>query len=302
MKLPPMNALRAFEAVSRHLSVSKAAEELCVSQGAVSQQIRNLEDHLGREMFIRTPQSFSLSEEGEAFAVVVQKALAEISVAAGEVTRTKSRRTLTISMSPNFAVKWLMPRLGRFYRAYSDISVALDQSVRLVTFQNDGIDAGIRSGDGNFDDLNSVLLFHPQIFAVASPGYIAEYGKLESLTEPGRHCLIDHQYNSKEIRAQHIHWDDIVSEDLTDPDIQHVAYPDEYQAFNAAIQGQGIALTGDYMMEEEIEAGKIEYANEQPVPARFSYYFVSPTDARPNSALIAFRDWLVTETEKYRNR
>ena len=106
MKLPPMNALRAFEAVSRHLSVSKAAEELCVSQGAVSQQIRNLEDHLGREMFIRTPQSFSLSEEGEAFAVVVQKALAEISVAAGEVTRTKSRRTLTISMSPNFAVKW----------------------------------------------------------------------------------------------------------------------------------------------------------------------------------------------------
>ena len=301
MKLPPMNALRAFEAVSRHLSVSKASEELCVSQGAVSQQIRNLEDHLGREMFIRSPHAFSLSDEGEAFAVVVQKALAEIASAAAEVTRTKSRRTLTISMSPNFAIKWLMPKLGGFYREYSDISVSLDQSVRLVTFKNDGIDAGIRSGDGKFDDLDNVPLFHPQIFAVASPAYITKYGKLESLAQPGKHCLIDHQYASKEVRALHIHWEDVVSGDLADPDIQHVTYPDEYQAFNAAIQGQGIALISAHMIEEEIETGIIEYANEQPIPARFSYYFVSPTDARPNSALIAFRDWLVAETEKYRN-
>jgi LysR family glycine cleavage system transcriptional activator len=300
MKLPPMNALRAFDAVSRHLSVSKAADELCVSQGAVSQQIRNLEDHLGREMFIRSPHSFSLSEEGEAFAVVVQKALAEISSAAGDVARTKSHRTLTISMSSNFAVKWLMPKLGGFYKEFSDISVALDQSVRLVTFKNDGVDAGIRFGDGDYADLDSVLLFHPKIYAVASPTYIAENGKLESLAKPGKHFLIDNLYDSKEVRAQHIHWEDIVSEVLTDPDAQHIAYPDGYQALNAAILGQGIALVSDYMIEEEIEAGIIEYANEQPIPARFSYYFVSPTDVRPNSALIAFRDWLVGETKRYR--
>ncbi len=301
MKLPPMNALRAFEAVSRHLSVSKAADELCVSQGAVSQQIRNLEDHLGREMFIRSPHSFSLSEEGEAFAVVVQKALAEIASAAGDVARTKSHRTLTISMPQNFAVKWLMPKLGGFYKEFSDISVALDQSIRLVTFKNDGVDAAIRFGDGDYDDLDSVLLFHPQMYAVASPTYIAENGKLESLAKPGKHSLIYSQHSSKEVRAQHIHWEDVVSEDLIHSDNQHVTYPDEYQAFNAAIQGQGIALITGHMIEEEIEAGIIEYANEQPTPARFSYYFVSPTDARPNSALIAFRDWLVGETKKYRN-
>jgi len=300
MKLPPMNALRAFEAVSRHLSVSKAAEELCVSQGAVSQHIRNLEDHLGREMFIRTPKSFSLSEEGETFAVVVQQSLAEIALAANEVARTKSCRTLTISMSPNLAVKWLMPRLGGFYGAFADISVALDQSVGLATFKNDGIDAGIRFSDGNFDDLDSVLLFHPQLFAVASSTYIAENGKLESFAKPGRHHLIDHQYAPKDIRSQHIHWEDIVSIDLTTPDIQHLTYPDEHQAFNAAILGQGIALISDHMMEEEIRSGIIEYANQQPIPARYSYYFVSPADARPNDALIAFRDWLVAETEEYR--
>lgn len=203
-------------------------------------------------------------------------------------------------MSPNFAVKWLMPKLGRFYEGNTDISVALDQSVGLATFKNDGIDAGIRSGDGNFDDLDSVPLFRPQIFAVASPGYIAKYGKLESLAQPGKHCLLDHQYSSKEVRALHIHWEDVLSGNLTDPDIQHVTYPDEYQAFNAAMQGQGIALISAHMIEEEFETGIIEYANEQPTPARFSYYFVSPSDARPNSALIAFRDWLVVETEKYR--
>jgi LysR family glycine cleavage system transcriptional activator len=300
MKLPPMNALRAFEAVSRHLSVSKAAEELCVSQGAVSQQLRNLEDHLGRELFIRTPRSFSLSEEGEDFAIVVQRALAEIASAAGDVARTKSHRTLTISMSPNLAVKWLMPKLGGFYKAFTDVSVALDQSVGLANFKNDGVDAGIRFGDGNFDDLDSVFLFHPQLFAVASPAYIANNGKLDSLAKPGKHPLIDHQYAPKDVRAQHIHWDDIISADLTNPEIQHVDYPDEHQAFNAALQGQGIALISDHMIEEEIAAGIIEYANEQPVPALYSYYFVSPADARPNGALIAFRDWLVAETEKYR--
>jgi LysR family glycine cleavage system transcriptional activator len=113
MKLPPMNALRAFEAVSRLGSVSKAAEELCVSQGAVSQQLRNLEDHLDRELFIRTPNAFKLSEEGETFASVVQRSLGEIALAARKVARTKSRHGLTISASPIFARNWLIPNLKR---------------------------------------------------------------------------------------------------------------------------------------------------------------------------------------------
>jgi len=108
MKLPPMNALRAFEAVSRLGSVSKAADELCVSQGAVSQQLRNLEDHLGQEMFIRTPNSFTLSEDGEDFAEVVQQSLGEIALAAGKVKREKTQGTLTISTGAVLGDKWLI--------------------------------------------------------------------------------------------------------------------------------------------------------------------------------------------------
>ncbi len=301
MKLPPMNALRAFEAVSRLGSVSKAAEELCVSQGAVSQQLRNLEDHLGREMFIRAPNSFTLSEEGEAFAVVVQQSLGEIGFAAREVARTKSQRKLTISTGPSFAMKWLMPNLARFYESFPDVTVAIDKSLKLVTFQNDGIDGAIRFSDGEegFDGLDSVLLFNTQIFAVASPAYIAEHGKLESLAEPGKHRLIDEYYSTKEARALNTRWQDVVSGHQIDPEVHLEVFPDQDQALNAALLGRGIALVPSYLMEEEIESRKIDYANPEPIPAQFNCYFVSPANARPNKALNSFRDWLIDALKKF---
>ena len=300
MKLPPMNALKAFEAVSRLGSVSQAAEELCVSQGAVSQQLRNLEDHLDRELFIRTPNSFKLSEEGETYAAVVQRSLGEIAFASREVARTKTRRGLTISAGPSFAQKWLLPNLGGFYESFPDVPVVIDKNLKLVTFKNDGIDAAIRFSDGEdgFDDTDSVLLFHPQIFAVASPSYIADHGMLKSLAEPGKHHLIDGHYSSKEGGALHTKWQDVVSGNQIDPAVQHETFPDHEQVLNAAVQGRGIALLPDNLVKEEIASGKIEYANPEPIPALYKCYFVSPADARPNGDLIAFRDWLVNSLKK----
>jgi len=301
VKLPPMNALRAFEAVSRHGNVSKAADELCVSQGAVSQQLRNLEDHLGRELFIRTPNSVALSEAGETFAAVVQQSLREIAEAATEVASGSTQRSLTISVSQGFAVKWLLPNLGRFYELSPDISVVFDESVRLVTFKNDGVDAAIRFCNGEFDDLENTFLFHPQLYAVASPEYLQHHGKLESMANPGNHSLLDYQYGSKEIRDQHVHWEDVITGNRIDPGVSHETYPDEHQAFNAALQGRGVALITGHLIEEELASGKICYLNPEPIPARFSYYFVYPKDARHNAARDAFRDWLVDSLGRYRN-
>jgi LysR family glycine cleavage system transcriptional activator len=300
MKLPPMNALRAFEAASRLGSVSKAAEELCVSQGAVSQQLRNLEDHLGRELFVRTPNSFTLSDDGEAFADVVQQSLADISLAAGNLKSEKSLRTLTISMPPTLAVKWLMPKLGAFYKTNPDVAVVMDESVDLVTFKNDGIDAAIRYGDGNFAGLESFLLIKMEFFAVASPAYIAKYGKLDSFASPGKHRLIDHHYASKNVRSQHIHWQDLVDGDLDDHQVEHLKFPGGLQALNAAVQGQGIALAVNFMFEDEIRAGDIVLANPEPIRNDNHYYFVAPIDARPNDKLDAFRDWLRDVSRNYR--
>ncbi len=127
-----------------------------------------------------------------------------------------------------------------------------------------------------------------------------QHGKLESLAEPRNNILIDHHYNAKGISVQHIHWNDVVSTPQTDPEIPYIVLPDEHQSFNAALQGRGIALVANYLMEEELEAGKIEYANPEPIPGRFSYYFVLPEDVRPNKVLFDFRDWLVGNFKKYR--
>ncbi len=300
MKLPPMNALRAFEAVSRLGSVSKAAEELCVSQGAVSQQLRNLEDHLGREMFIRTSNSFTLSEDGEDFAEVVQQSLGDISLAVGKVKREKTQRTLTISIAPGMADKWLMPRLGDFYGLYPDVTIALDENPKNATFKNDGIDAAIRFGDGTFEDLQSVYLFAIKKYAVASPGYIAEYGSLDDLAHPKQHRLIDCRRGSKDLDALCGLWEDFVASDYTDLEQQLIILPNDHQALNAAIHGRGIALSFNHLMESDIEAGNIVYANSQPVSLPGGFYFVSPTGVRPNSDLDAFRDWLVEISGEFR--
>ncbi len=303
MKLPPMNALRAFEAVSRLGSVSKAAEELCVSQGAVSQQLRNLEDHLGRDMFIRTPNSFVLSEYGETFAAVVQKSLGAIALVAGEVSRTPTRRGLTISTGPSFAQRWLMPNLEGFYESFPDIPVVIDKTLELVTFKNDGIDAAIRFCDNEdgFDGLDWILLFNMQQFAVASPAYLAEHGTLETLADPGKHRLIDGNYNLKKGLASNTRWQDVISDNQVDPAVRYETFPDFDQVLNAAVLGRGIALLPRDLIEKEVASGKIEYANPEPVPSRFNCYFVSPSDARPNSDLMAFRDWLV-DSLKVKNR
>jgi LysR family glycine cleavage system transcriptional activator len=300
MKLPPMNALKAFEAVSRLGSVSKAAEDLCVSQGAVSQQLRNLEDNLDRELFIRTPNSFKLSEEGEEFAEVVQQSLKEIALAAYKVKREKTQRNLTISVPPGFAERWLMPRLGDFYESYPDVTIALDKNLKFATFRNDGIDAAIRFGDGTFEELQSDYLFAWRKWAVASPGYIAEHGKLDDLAHPKQHRLIDCRYASKDLAACCGRWEDVVASEYTDPKQQLIILPDDYQALTAAIHGRGIALLPSLLLEDDIKAGNIVYANNQSISNPGGYYYVSPTGVRPNSVLDAFRDWLVEITGEFR--
>ena len=300
MKLPPMNSLRAFEAISRLGSVSKAAEELCVSQGAVSQQLRNLEDYFGKELFQRSTNSFNLTEEGEEFAAVVQQSLEQVAAAASKIVREKLQHTLRISATATITAKWLMPKLGQFYEAHPGVSVILDESLQLVTFKNDGFDGAIRFADGNFEDLNADHLITIKIYAVASPAYIEKHGRLESIQNPVGHFLIDNYHDSKNISSQHIHWRDIVDGDLDEMDVEHQVYPDGLQSLNAAIHGQGIALVSTFLFENEVDAGNLVILSEQIHEYRNRYYFVTPKGARPNQELDDFRDWLIEISKTHR--
>jgi LysR family glycine cleavage system transcriptional activator len=301
MKLPPMNALRAFEAVSRHGSVSRAAAELCVSQGAVSQQLRNLEDYFGKELFHRSANSFSLTEEGENFAAVVQQSLKQVATAASDIVRERSQRTLRISAPPTVSAKWLMPKLGDFYEKHPGVSVILDESLQLVTFKNDGFDGAIRFSDGEFSNLNADLLIKLKVYAVASPAYIEKHGRLESTGNPQGHHLIDCYYDSKSISSQHVHWRDIVDGNLEDMSMEHLVYPDTLQSLNAAVQGQGIALIPMHLCEDDIAAGKLESVSGQVYEYLGCYYFVTPKDTRPNQVLDNFREWLIEISISHRD-
>jgi DNA-binding transcriptional LysR family regulator len=171
----------------------------------------------------------------------------------------------------------------------------------MATFKNDGIDAAIRfiNYEDGFDGLDSVLLFQVQIFAVASPAYIADHGKLESLAEPGTHRLIDGIYSVKS-GGVFTKWQDVVSGNQIDSTAQPETFPDSDQILNAALLGRGIALLPYHMVDEEIASGNLEYANPESIPTPMNCYFVSPADARPNGDLIAFRDWLLDSLKKLR--
>lgn len=302
MKLPPLNALRAFEAVSRHGSVSKAAEELCVSQGAVSQQLRNLEDYFGKTLFDRGPNSFALTEEAETFAGAVQQSFEQITAAARGIVREKSQHTLRISAPPTLTIKWLMPRFGDFYEKHPGIAVVMDESLELVTFKNDGFDGAIRFGNGRFDNLTTDHMITIRGYAVASPAYIEKHGRPESIRNPRGHYLIDYYSASKSISAQHIHWQDIIDGDLEAMDIEHRVYPDDFQSLTATVQGQGIGLCSRHMIDDEIETGRLVLLSDEPLYEYCNrYYFVSPGDARPNPALDAFRGWLTEISRPYRD-
>ena len=288
-----MKALRVFEAVARLGGVGKAAEELCVSQGAVSQQIRNLEDYLGCELFIRKPHAFSLSDEGEKFFQVVESALVDIAEAANEVTRNKDDTQLMISTWPSFALKVLMPNLGGFYASNPGVTVALDQSTDVVNFRNDGIDAAIRFGSGEFPGLNCILLLEPRIRAVASPGYLEQHGAMASIKKPAMQTIIDHHYPSSELRKQHVHWEDVIEGDLKDLNVKQLTFPDEQQTLHAAIQGLGVALVSTYAVQEELQEGKIVFAAPDSVPHKGSVYLVWPEGLRENVALEKFKNWLI---------
>ncbi|MEE8394177.1 MAG: LysR family transcriptional regulator, partial [Rhodospirillales bacterium] len=168
-RLPPLNALRVFEAAARHLSFTRAAGELNVTQAAVSHQIKSLEERLGLSLFRRINRGLLLTDEGQTMLVPVSEALDLIAGALERLQSVESTGILTVSVLPSFAAKWLVPRLGRFTAANPDIDIRLSTTLELVDFVRDGVDIAVRYGRGEWPDLKTVKLMAEDIFPVCSP-------------------------------------------------------------------------------------------------------------------------------------
>src|SRR3954467_15998308 len=172
-RLPPLNSLKAFEAAARSESFTRAAEELCVTQGAVSQQVKALEATLGLKLFARERQRLAITDAGRDYLAVVRDALDRIAVGTERLVQRQRSGALSISTSPDFAAKWLVHRLGRFAEAHPDIDLRVSATLHHVDFAREEVDLAVRHGDGKWPGLDFARLCAEQLFAVCSPKLVS---------------------------------------------------------------------------------------------------------------------------------
>jgi LysR family transcriptional regulator, glycine cleavage system transcriptional activator len=289
-RLPNLAALRAFEAAARHGNFSRAAEEIHVTHGAISHQVRALEEELGVALFARHGKRIAITPEGERFATILRKAMTDIAAAA-EALRADARQTrLTVTALPSFAARWLAPRLGRFIEQYPDMEVMLQSSNQLTDFVRESVDLGIRFGRGNYSGLTTQKLMDDYFYPVASPRFNG--GKLPRTPLK----LAQHPLLRCELEPW-TPWFRAAEVDLPEPS-GGLVFQDSSMVVRAAVEGHGIALARHSLASAEIDAGELVRLFDISIQCPQSYYLVCPQEALRKPQVQAFRDWLLDEIGK----
>jgi LysR family glycine cleavage system transcriptional activator len=285
---PPLNALPSFEAAARHLSFSRAADELRVTHGAVSRAVRNLEDHLGVQLMVRATGSVRLTPIGASFAAEI-RAVPEHLAAATSAATGQTSGIVSVSTIDSFAARWLMPRLFRFRRAHGDIDVRVATSERLADFVSDGIDIAIRCGGGQYPGLSAELLMKEDHFPVCNPKLLKGRYPLRAPADLARHTLLHDVFT-----VDWAIWLHSAGIDNVDP-YRGPTFLSSDHAIQAAIRGEGVALGRSALVADDLAAGRLVRPFELSLPAGFAYYVVYPPRALQRPNVKAFRDWLMAE-------
>nr|WP_321272379.1 transcriptional regulator GcvA [Alcaligenes faecalis] len=288
----PLQALRAFTEVGRHGSIKLAAQALGVTSGAVSQQIRLLEDRLGVTLFVRSHHKMSLSEAGEQAYPVLLTAFDQIEQAMHTLEASKQRKTLTISTVPSFAASWLIPRLADFKQRHPDIEIRVEASPTLVDLRRDKVDIAIRHGLGVYPGLQAEPLMAPVLLPVASPALLKDKPAIQ---EPAD-CL-EWPLLQDADRADWALW---LSAHGVEDDARAdrgTAFEDDYLLIRGAIAGLGLALIPQEYAQDEIAAGRLVQVLDKPWPARFAYYLVTLPDTTQRAEIRAFSDWISEQAQ-----
>ncbi len=288
-RLPPLTTLPAFEAAARHLSFTKAADELHVTHGAISRAVRNLEGVLGVRLFDRGTRSVKLTVEGAAYAAEIGGALDRIGIATNAASAPKAAGVLNVSTSDGFAGRWLVPRLHRFHRANRDIDVRLATSGALTDFLRDGIDVAIRYGDGNYDKVVAELLMDEDVSPVCSPELLQGDHPLRRPDDLRYHRLIHDNF-----RIGWATWLRAVGVSGIDHE-SGVRFESAAYAVEAAVQGEGVLLGRSALVSADLAAGRLVRPFDLSLKSRWSYYVVYPEGALRHRKVKAFRDWLFSE-------
>lgn len=288
-RLPPLSALRVFEAAGRHLSFTKAAEELSVTQAAVSHQIKSLEEWLGVPLFRRMNRALQLTEVGQAYLPCVTMSLDGLSEATERLFRQDAGGALTVSTMPSWAAKWLVMRLGRFQDRHPDIDVRLQTSSALVDFARNDVDLAIRFGKGDWPGLRCDWLMDEEVFPVCSPALLKGPKPLETPADLRRHALLHDDYL--------ITWDMwFAAAGLSGVNTTRgTRFTDSALMLQAAMAGQGVSLARIVLVADDLAAGRLVRLFDVTLRGELAYYVVAPPHYFQRTKVKAFRDWLFEE-------
>lgn len=302
-RLPPLNALRAFEAAARHLSFSKAADELNVTPAAVSHQVKSLEEWAGGPLFRRLTREIRLTETGQAALPLLTDGLDRLTEGAERLRSEEETGVLTVTSAPTFAGKWLVPRLDRFNALYPDISIRVDASMSLLDFERDNVDCALRFGSGDYPGMHVERMFGEQTLPVCSPDLLASADP--PITEPAdllRFRLLHVNWAGRnDFQPDWLSWFAAAGVEL-DRVPPGPTFTLESLAIEAAIKGQGIVLVNTTITRDDVAGGRLAIPFDLSVETTFAYWFVCPERFVSRPKVAAFRDWVMEECVLERQR
>ncbi len=288
--LPPLNALRAFEAAARHLSFTRAAEELRVTQAAVSHKVKALEERLGVALFRRLTRGLRLTDEGQALLPDLRDGFDRLAQAVERVGRRGAQGRLTVSLLTTFALSWLVPRLPRFNERHPEIEVSIIATPRLADFAREEIDVAVRYGHGPWPSLRADKLFDDELTPLCGKAWLA---KLKEPADLARVPLLV-------LSNDHHDWQTW----LTAAGVPHIdgrkgtAFDSTRISVDAAVAGAGVAIGNPYVHAEPIVEGRLFQPFDLVVPNGDSYWLVYPQAVAERPKVKAFREWLLEEAKE----
>jgi LysR family glycine cleavage system transcriptional activator len=293
-----LNALRAFEAAARHLNFSRAADELSVTPGAVSQQIQNLEDYVGAALFKRTPKGLLLTDAAQTALPALREAFDRLAEAASLLTAAVDGRRLTLTAPPSFAAKWLVPRLGAFERAHPQVDVWLSAGMELVDLTAGEVDIAVRYGGGRYPGLEVRRLMSESVIPVAAPGILNET-PLNSPDDLANHILLHD--GSPEVDDSCPDWAMwLAARGLKNVDGQRgPRFNQSSLVIEAAVNGRGVALAKRTLAQADLEAGRLVAPLQIATAVDFAYYLVHPKAKGRLPQVKAFSTWIDAEAKAH---
>jgi len=291
-RLPPLNALKAFEAAARHESFTSAAEELCVTQGAVSHQVKALETELGLKLFNRERQRLVITEGGREYLAVLRDAFDRIAVGTERLVQRQSAGVLTVSTSPDFAAKWLVHRLDRFAEVHPSIDLRVSATMHHVDFAREEIDLAVRHGDGHWPGLDVARLSSEELFAVCSPKLLTGRKRLRKPAD-----LLNFPLLHLDDRRDWAKW--LEAAGIKDTEISHGPVLNRASmVIDAAVDGQGVALARTTLAAWDLMNRRL--VRPFPLGLRLSktYWIVCPKATSALPKIVSCREWLLAEAAR----